>query len=159
MKTVAIGCDHGGFELKEQLKSYLTELGYVYIDFGCFDKNSVDYPDIAFLVAETVAENDDYTGIMIDGVGIGSTMVANKVPGVRCALCWDLSSTINSREHNNANMLAIGGQFIGIGLAKQMVKVWLETPFAGGRHDKRVTKIMEIESRFIKRFRQVTLCT
>jgi ribose 5-phosphate isomerase B len=153
MKTVVMGSDHGGYELKEDLKAYLTELGYPYIDFGCFDKNSVDYPDIAFLVAEAIAENDNYVGIMIDGAGIGSTMVGNKVPGVRCALCWDLSSAINSREHNNANMLAIGGQFIGKGLARQMVKVWLQTPFAGGRHDKRVTKIMEIESRFNKRFR------
>lgn len=153
MKTVVIGSDHGGFELKEVIKFYLTELGYVYIDFGCFDTNSVDYPDIAFLVAESVAQNDDYVGIMIDGVGIGSTMVANKVPGIRCSLCWDLSSVVNSREHNNANMLAIGGQSMGKGWAKQIVKSWLETPFAGGRHEKRVTKIMEIESRFIKRYR------
>jgi len=153
MRTVVIGSDHGGFELKEDLKAYLTELGYTLLDLGCYDKNPVDYPDVAFLVAETTATHDDYVGLMIDGVGIGTTMTANKVPGIRCALCWDLSSIINSRDHNNANMLAIGGQVIGKGLARQMVKTWLETPFSGGRHEKRVTKIMEIESRFNKRYR------
>ncbi|MGG1397185.1 ribose 5-phosphate isomerase B [Bacillus salipaludis] len=151
MKKVAIGCDHGGYELKESLKKYLTELGYEYLDFGCHAKESVDYPDIAFLVGETVATNTDYVGIMIDGVGIGSGMVLNKIPGIRAGVCWDLSSVINSREHNNANVLSIGGQFIGEGLAKQLVKAWLETDFAGGRHDRRVTKIMEIESRFLHR--------
>jgi len=156
MKTVVLGCDHGGLELKNTIKQYLSELGYGCIDLGCFDENPVDYPDIAFLVAESVAQHNDYVGIMIYGVGIGSTMTANKVPGVRCALCWDIGSVINSREHNDANMLAIGGQSLGKGWAKQMVKTWLETPFAGGRHDKRVTKIMEIESRFNKRYRQVT---
>ncbi|WP_096156248.1 MULTISPECIES: RpiB/LacA/LacB family sugar-phosphate isomerase [Bacillus] len=151
MKKIAIGSDHGGYELKETLKKHLTELGYEYLDFGCKDKNAVDYPDIAFLVGECVATNPDYVGVMIDGVGVGSGMVLNKIPGVRAAVCWDLSSTINSREHNNANVLSIGGQFIGEGLAKQLVKTWLETDYAGGRHDRRVTKIMEIESRFIKR--------
>lgn len=151
MKKVAIGCDHGGYELKESLKKYLTELGYEYLDFGCHAKESVDYPDIAFLVGETVATNTDYVGIMIDGVGIGSGMVLNKIPGIRAGVCWDLSSVINSREHNNANVLSIGGQFIGEGLAKQLVKAWMETDFAGGRHDRRVTKIMEIESRFLHR--------
>jgi ribose 5-phosphate isomerase B len=151
MKKVAIGCDHGGYVLKETLKKYLTELGYEYLDFGCKANESVDYPDIAFLVGETVATNEDYAGIMIDGVGVGSGMCLNKIPGVRGAVCWDLSSVINSREHNNANVLSIGGQFIGEGLAKQLVKTWLETDFAGGRHDRRVTKIMEIESRFLGR--------
>lgn len=150
-KKVAIGSDHGGFELKEKIKAQLTKLGYEYVDFGCYSLEAVDYPDIAFLVGECVATNPDYVGIMIDGVGVGTGMVANKIPGVRCAVCWDLSSIINSREHNNANMLSIGGQFLGVGLAQQMVQKWLETDFAGGRHDRRVTKIMEIESRFIKR--------
>jgi ribose 5-phosphate isomerase B len=151
MKKVAIGSDHGGFALKEKVKAYLTELGYQYVDFGCHQGESVDYPDVAFLVGETVATNDEYVGIMIDGVGIGSGMALNKIPGVRCGVCWDLSSVINSKEHNNANVLSIGGQHLGEGLAKQLVKTWLETEFAGGRHDRRVTKIMEIESRFIKR--------
>lgn len=151
MKKVAIGSDHGGFALKEKIKAHLTELGYEYLDFGSYSPDAVDYPDIAFLVGECVATNPDYVGIMIDGAGIGSSMVANKIPGVRCAVCWDLSSTVNSREHNDANMLAIGGQLLGEGLAKQMVTTWLATDFAGGRHDRRVTKIMEVESRFIKR--------
>lgn len=151
MKKIAIGSDHGGFELKEKLKEELSSLGYEFIDFGCHDGESVDYPDVAFLVGECVAANDAYLGIMIDGVGIGSGMAANKIPGVRCAVCWDLTSVINSREHNNANMLSIGGQTLGPGLASQMVKTWLETDFSGGRHDRRVTKIMEIESRFLGR--------
>jgi ribose 5-phosphate isomerase B len=151
MKKVAIGSDHGGFDLKEKIKKQLSELGYQYLDFGCHSKDAVDYPDIAFLVGECVATHEDYVGIMIDGAGIGSGMVLNKIPGVRCGVTWDLSSTINSREHNNANVLSIGGQMLGDGLALQMVKTWLETPYAGGRHDRRVTKIMEIESRFIKR--------
>ncbi|MFD1040145.1 ribose 5-phosphate isomerase B [Virgibacillus byunsanensis] len=151
MKKIAIGSDHGGFELKESVKKELTALGYEYIDFGCHHKESVDYPDIAFLVGECVATNDNYLGIIIDGVGIGSAMTANKIPGVRCAVCWDLSSTMNSRDHNNANVISIGGQTIGPGLAVQMIKKWLETEFSGGRHERRVTKIMEIESRFIKR--------
>lgn len=148
---VAIGSDHGGFELKEKIKKQLTGLGYPYLDFGCLTPESVDYPDVAFLVGECVATHDDYVGIMIDGAGIGSGMVLNKIPGVRAAVCWDISSVINSREHNNANVLSIGGQMLGNGLALQMVQTWLETPFAGGRHDRRVTKIMEVESRFIKR--------
>lgn len=151
MRKVAIGSDHGGFVLKETLKAYLTELGYEYLDFGCHNKNSVDYPDIAFLVGECVATNKGYVGIMIDGVGVGSGMALNKIPGVRCGVCWDISSAYNSREHNNANVLSIGGQLIGEGLAKQIVKTWLETDYEGGRHDRRVTKIMEIESRFTKR--------
>ncbi|TMW71282.1 ribose 5-phosphate isomerase B [Alteribacter natronophilus] len=150
-KKVAIASDHGGFELKETIKKQLTELGYEYLDFGCHNGESVDYPDVAFLVGECVATHDDYMGIIIDGAGIGSGMTANKIPGVRCAVCWDLSSVINSRDHNNANVLSIGGQSLGAGLAKQMVQTWLETEFSGGRHDRRVTKIMEIESRFIKR--------
>jgi ribose 5-phosphate isomerase B len=152
MKKVAIGSDHGGFELKEKVKHKLTELGYEVVDFGCKNLEAVDYPDIAFLVGECVATNDEYLGIMIDGAGIGSGMVINKIPGARCAVCWDMSSIINSKEHNNANVLSIGGQMIGTGLALQMVQTWLNTDYAGGRHERRVTKIMEIESRFIKRY-------
>jgi len=151
-KTVVMGSDHGGYELKEDLKAYIAELGYPILDFGCYDTRPVDYPDIAYLVAESVSENEEFVGLMIDGAGIGSTITANKVPGIRCALCWDLSSVVNSRDHNNANMLAIGGQSLGKGLARQMVKTWLSTPYSGGRHEKRVTKIMEIESRFLKKW-------
>ncbi|MCD8510746.1 MAG: RpiB/LacA/LacB family sugar-phosphate isomerase [Bacillus sp. (in: Bacteria)] len=151
MKKIAIASDHGGYDLKELVKKELTKLGYEYVDFGCHNGESVDYPDVAFLVGECVATNDDYLGIIIDGVGIGSGMTANKIPGVRCAVCWDMTSVINSRDHNNANVLSIGGQVLGPGLGVQMVKKWLETDFSGGRHDRRVTKIMEIESRFIKR--------
>jgi ribose 5-phosphate isomerase B len=151
MKNIAIGSDHGGYDLKEKVKKQLTAWGYQYVDFGCHNKESVDYPDIAFLVGECVATHDDYVGIMIDGAGIGSGMTLNKIPGVRAAVCWDLSSVKNSKEHNNANVLSIGGQMLGDNLAFQMVKTWLETDYEGGRHDRRVTKMMEIESRFIKR--------
>lgn len=151
--TVIIGSDHGGFELKEDLKSYLVELGYRFIDFGCHDLNAVDYPDVAVMVAEAVSENEDYVGIMIDGLGIGSAMVANKVAGIRCAICWDVTTAVSSRGHNDANMLSIGGQVLGKGIARQIVKTWLSTPFSGGRHDKRVTKIMEVESRYSMRYR------
>ncbi|CAM3950962.1 ribose 5-phosphate isomerase B [Alkalicoccus chagannorensis] len=151
MTKVAIGSDHGGYALKEKVKEQLSKLGFDYIDYGCHNGESVDYPDIAFLVAESVAINEDYVGIMIDGAGIGSGMTANKVPGVRCAVCWDITSVVNSRDHNNANMLSIGGQQLGDGLALSMVETWLSTPYSGGRHDRRVTKIMEIESRFLGR--------
>lgn len=153
IKDVFIGCDHGGFALKEDIMKFLSQMGYDYVDFGCYDSHPVDYPDIASLVAEAVAEQENSVGILIDGAGIGSAMVANKVPGIRCALCWDISSAVNSREHNNSNIIAIGGQFIGVGLARQIVKTWLETPFSGGRHERRVTKIMEVESRYSKRYR------
>src|SRR5690625_4897482 len=130
MNKVAIGSDHGGFALKEMIKEELTALGYENVDYGCHEGESADYPDVAFHIGESVAANEDYVGIMIDGVGIGSGMAANKIPGVRCAVCWDLSSVINSRDHNNGNMLSIGGQTLGPGLAIQMVKKWLETDFS-----------------------------
>jgi len=151
MKKIIIGSDHGGYKLKEHLKKELVSFGYEYVDFGCKKEESTDYPDIAFLVAESVATNENYVGIVIDGMGVGSAMTANKVPGVRCAVCWDITSIINSKSHNNANMLSIGGQSIGFGLAWEMTEKWLNTEFSGGRHDRRVTKIMEIESRFLKR--------
>jgi len=150
-RTVALGADHGGYALKEELKSYLAELGWEVADCGCHSTDPVDYPDYAYAVAQLVAEGRAARGIVVDGAGIGSCMAANKVPGVRAALCYDLSTTINSREHNDANVLTLGAGLIGLNLAKQIVKTWLETPFAGGRHQRRVNKIMEIESRFLKK--------
>ncbi|MBI3732244.1 MAG: ribose 5-phosphate isomerase B [Chloroflexi bacterium] len=149
--TVAIGSDHGGFALKEALKGYLVELGFKPIDVGTNNSSeAVDYPDFAFSVASLVAEAKTWRGIMIDGAGIGSCMAANKVPGVRASLCYDLSSASNAREHNDANVLTLGGQLIGSNLARQIVKTWLTTPFGGGRHARRVNKIGEVEQRFIK---------
>ena len=149
-QTVAIGTDHGGYELKEMLKSYLGELGYGVVDCGTDSTNSVDYPDFAFAVAQLVAQGRAWRGIVVDGAGIGSCMVANKVPGVRAGLCYDQATAANSREHNNANVLTLGAGLIGPNLARQIVKTWLETPFGGGRHARRVDKIMEIERRFLK---------
>ena len=149
-QTVALGADHGGYALKEQLKPYLAKLGWQVIDCGCDSTASVDYPDFAFAVARLVAEGRAACGIMIDGAGIGSCMAANKVPGVRAAMCYDQATASNSREHNHANVLTLGAGLIGPTLAQQIVKTWLETPFGPDRHAKRVEKIMQIERRFSK---------
>jgi ribose 5-phosphate isomerase B len=132
------------------LKDYLTELGYGVVDCGTDSTNSVDYPDFAFAVAQLVAQGRAWRGIVVDGAGIGSCMAANKVPGVRAGLCYDQATAANSREHNDANVLTLGAGLIGANLARQIVKTWLETPFGGGRHARRVDKIMEIERRFLK---------
>ena len=145
---VAIASDHGGYRMKNILKQYLaTELGIEVIDdFGPYDSNSVDYPDFAVMIARSVANGSYDIGIMLDGVGIGSTMAANKIPGVRCANCWDHFTANNAREHNHANMLCIGAQIIGDSLAKSIVKKFIETEPASGRHAARVSKIKALES-------------
>jgi ribose 5-phosphate isomerase B len=144
-KIVAIGADHGGFALKESLKNTLEEDGYQVIDCGPQSTDSVDYPDFARVVAESVTSGKAWRGIMIDGAGIGSCMAANKVPGARAAMCYDHATASNAREHNNANILTLGAGLIGLNLAKQIVKTFLTTEFGGGRHARRVDKIMEIE--------------
>jgi len=149
-RVVAIGADHGGYELKEMLKGYLGELGYGVVDCGTDSTASVDYPDFGFAVAQLVAQGRAWRGIVVDGAGIGSCMVANKVPGVRASLCYDQATASNSREHNDANVLTLGAGLVGPHLARQIVKTWIETPFGGGRHARRVDKIMEIERRFTK---------
>jgi ribose 5-phosphate isomerase B len=150
-QAVAIGADHGGYRLKESLKGYLGELGQAVIDCGTAGTDPVDYPDFALAVAELVAQGRAWRGIVIDGAGIGSCITANKVPGVRAAMCYDQSTAINSREHNDANVLTLGAGLIGENLARQIVKVWIETPFGGGRHARRVDKIKETERRFARR--------
>jgi ribose 5-phosphate isomerase B len=147
---VAIGSDHGGFALKESLRKYLQGLGYQVHDCGASGTESVDYPDYAYAVASMVASGEAWRGIIIDGAGIGSCMAANKVPGVLAAMCYDQATAVNSREHNDANVLTLGAGMIGQGLAQQIAKVWLETEAAGGRHAKRVGKIKAIERRFTK---------
>lgn len=149
--TVAVGSDHGGFAMKEDLRQFLTERGQAVIDCGAPSDAPVDYPDYALAVAELVASGRAEKGILIDGAGIGSSMAANKVPGVRAALCYDLATAVNSREHNDANVLTLGAGLIGASLARQIVGVWLETRFAGGRHARRVDKIKDIERRFSRR--------
>lgn len=142
---IAIGSDHSGFELKEKLKFYLKEKGYSVFDSGTFSAEPVDYPAIAFNVAKLVSEGTYKKGIIIDGAGIGSAMAANKVDGVRAALCYDVSSARNSREHNDANVLTLGAGLIGLSLAKQIVDIWLTTECTVDRHLRRVKMIEEIE--------------
>jgi ribose 5-phosphate isomerase B len=149
-KTVAIGTDHGGVDLKEILKTELIELGYAIIDCGTNSTESVDYPDIALAVSILVADGSAWRGVVIDGAGIGSCMSANKVPGIRAAMCYDYATAVNSREHNDANVLTLGAGLIGVNLAKQILKTWLATEFAGGRHTKRVEKIISIEKSYAK---------
>lgn len=143
--TIAIGSDHGGFHLKETIKARLAELNVEFHDFGTYTTESVDYPDIAKEVGEAVAAGDYEQGILICGTGIGISIAANKVKGVRAALCGDVYSAQMSREHNNANILAMGERVIGPGLALMILDTWLKTPFAGGRHERRVGKISDIE--------------
>ena len=150
VKIVAIGSDHGGFTMKESLIADLESLGYQTVDCGTYNQEACDYPDFALSVALKISKGEAWRGIMIDGAGIGSCMVANKVPGVRAAMSYDLSSAMNSREHNDANLLTLGAGLIGANLAKQIVKTWLDTPFGGGRHAKRVDKIMAVERKFLK---------
>jgi RpiB/LacA/LacB family sugar-phosphate isomerase len=147
-RTVAIGADHGGFPMKERIAFKLKEAGWEVTDCGTDSHESVDYPDFAHAVAQKVADGESRWGIVIDGAGIGSAMVANKVPGVRAATCYDISSARNSREHNHANVLSLGAGLIGDSLAWQIVEEWLGTEWGGGRHARRVAKIDEIESQY-----------
>ncbi len=149
-KIVAIGSDHGGFEMKEALKAYLQDLRYQMIDCGTNGKDAVDYPDFALAVAKLVSQGKAWRGIVIDGAGIGSCMAANKVPGIRAALCYDYATAVNSREHNDANVLTLGAGLIGLNLARQITSTWLATAFLAGRHTRRVDKIVAIERQFMK---------
>lgn len=142
---IAIASDHGGFALKEDLKGFLAELGHQVADLGPADEQAVDYPDFAVQAAVAVAAGLVERAVMIDGAGIGSCMVANKVPGCRAAMCYDLSTASNAREHNDANLLTLGGGLIGRNLARQIAKTFLETDFAGGRHARRVDKIKALD--------------
>jgi ribose 5-phosphate isomerase B len=146
--AIAIGADHGGYALKERLAFRLGEQGHEVIDCGTHSSDAVDYPDFAHAVAREVADGRAAWGIVVDGAGIGSAMVANKVPGVRAALCYDVSSARNSREHNHANVLTLGASLIGEGLAWQIVEAWLATPWGEGRHARRVGLIDDIEQRY-----------
>jgi ribose 5-phosphate isomerase B len=143
---VAIGSDHGGFALKEKVKKYLSdELNINYMDVGTFNNNRCDYPDYAFLVAHAVSTKKCDLGIMIDGAGIGSSIMANKVPGVLAACANEFYTARNSRHHNGANVLTMGSFVIGEGVAKEIVKTFLTTKFEGERNLKRVSRILEIE--------------
>jgi len=147
-KTVAIGADHGGFQLKEALKPVLAGLGLEVRDVGVYEEKPADYPDLALKVAELVASGAAARGIVIDGAGIGSCMAANKVPGIRAALCYDKASARNSREHNDSNVLTLGARLLTETQAEEVLRTWIATRFAGGRHQARVDKIMAIERKF-----------
>ena len=144
-KPIAIGADHAAYHLKEDLKLFLKELGYECVDVGVHSADSADYPDIAVLVARAVAGRQAARGIMLCGTGIGSAIVANKIPGIRAALCHDTFSARHARMHNDANVLTMGARVIGTGLAREIVREWLSATFEGGRHARRVDKIARLE--------------
>lgn len=143
---IAIGCDHNGFNLKQWIISLLTETGNSYEDFGCYDSGSVDYPDIGRAVAESVAQGRFDHGILICATGIGMCMTANKVRGVRAALCHDTFSARRAREHNDANILCLGGSVVGQGVVREIVTTYLNSQFVGGRHARRLEKIQAMET-------------
>ncbi len=149
-RRIALGADHGGFEMKEELKRLLADLGHEYQDFGCHSTEAVDYPDFAHLVARAVAGGTCALGIMIDGAGIGSCMAANKVPGVRAAMCYDEATARNSREHNGANVLTLGGKLISVEQMKKIVAAWLATELTEDRHKRRVAKIDAIGEEYCR---------
>ncbi len=142
---VAIASDHRGFAAKQQIKSILTQLGHEYLDFGATDSNPIDYPDTAYLAATTVAKKQADRGILICATGLGMSIVANKIKGIRAVLCHDELSAQISRDHNDANVLCVSGDQINEVLLRKIVEVWLNTDFAGGRHERRVRKITAIE--------------
>ncbi len=149
-RVIAIGSDHGGFEAKEKLKKLLDELGFKHRDFGTFSEEAVDYPDFAHAVARAVADSGCDLGIIVDGAGIGSCMTANKVPGVRAAMCYDAATARNSREHNYANVLTLGGRMLSSEQLREVVQTWLATPEGEARHGKRVAKIMAVERQYLR---------
>ena len=145
MDLIAIASDHGGFSLKVDIVSFLNELGYEVNDMGPKNQNSVDYPDYGIRIAQAVTTNSDSRGIVICGTGIGMSIVVNRFPGIRGTLCSDLYTAKLCREHNDSNILIMGGRVVGHGLAREIVKVWLSTPFDGGRHQKRLDKIKQFD--------------
>ena len=147
-KTIALGADHGGYRLKEALKPVLESLGLEVRDVGVHAEQTADYPDLALAVAELVASGTASRGILIDGAGIGSSIAANKVPGIRAALCYDKASARNSREHNDSNVLTLGARLLTETQAEEVLRTWIGTPFAGGRHQARIQKILDIEQRY-----------
>ena len=147
VSTIALGADHAGFQVKEALKAWLIEQGYEVVDYGTHSPESVDYPDYAAQVAEAVADQKVERGVLVCGTGIGMAITANKVAGVRAALCSDLYTARASREHNDANVLALGGRLMGPEMALDILRMWLATDFAGGRHRRRVDKIADLERR------------
>ena len=145
MRKISIASDHGGFDLKKDISLFLDHLGYEVNDLGPNNSNSVDYPDYGISLATHISNNIDTCGIVICGTGIGMSIVVNRFPGIRGALCSDIYTAKLSREHNDSNLLVMGGRVLGVGLAREIVQVWLSTPFEGGRHKKRLDKITQFE--------------
>jgi ribose 5-phosphate isomerase B len=148
-RMIAVGADHGGFKMKEELKTLLTALGHQVHDFGTNSEEPVDYPDLAYAVARSVAEGTSDLGIVIDGAGVGSAMTANKVPGVRAAACYSVEVARNSREHNGANVLSLGSKTITSAQMREIVQAWLATDLTEERHRKRVAKIQAVEKQYL----------
>lgn len=146
LMKVAVACDHGGVNMKAEIKDLLEKLEIEYEDFGCDCTSSVDYPDYAGPVARKVASGEFDRGILICGTGIGMSIAANKVKGIRCALVHDTFSAKATREHNDSNVITMGARVIGPGLARDIVQIWLEAKFEGGRHATRVDKVMDLEN-------------
>jgi len=144
-RRVAFGSDHGGFAMKEDLRRFVEAKGFEVVDCGTRGPDSVDYPDYAAAVARRVRDGDCQAGVVVDAMGIGSAIAANKVPGVRCALCHDVATARNSREHNDANVLSLGAKVVSRALARRIVAVWLATSCTEERHLRRVRKIVELE--------------
>ena len=147
-KIVAVGADHGGYPMKEELKKLLAELGHRVHDFGTDSTDAVDYPDFAHAVARAVSEGEADLGIVIDGAGVGSCMTANKVPGVRAAACYSVKVAVNSREHNDANVLTLGSGTINTQEMREIVRAWLSTEITEDRHKRRVAKIEAVERQY-----------
>ena len=143
---IALGCDHGGYALKEQIKTWLAEMGHEAEDFGCYNLDSCDYPDFGAAAARAVAEGKCDRGIVICTTGIGISIAANKIKGIRCAHCADCLQAEMTRKHNDANMMAIGAGFTGKNMTERMVAAFLTTEFEGGRHQRRVDKITALEN-------------
>ncbi|MFH1783360.1 MAG: ribose 5-phosphate isomerase B [bacterium] len=148
---IAIGSDHAGLVLKGALKGYMKRLGYRVTDFGTFSEESCDYPDYAVRVAKAVADKTFQRGVLICNTGIGMAIAANKVSGVRAALCWDMQTARSASSHNKANVLCLSQKLTSLDKAKKMLKVWIDTPFSGGRHLRRVKKISSIEKKYLEK--------
>ena len=144
---ITIGSDHGAVELKESVKKVLNDLKIDFDDVGTFGADAVDYPDIAEKVCADVVSGKSERGIVLCGTGIGISIAANKISGIRCALCNDVYSAKKSREHNDANVLAMGGRVLGFGLAEEIVRAWFSAEFEGGRHERRINKISALEKK------------
>jgi ribose 5-phosphate isomerase B len=149
-KAVAFGADHGGYQLKQILLRHAESLGYAVVDLGTSSEEACDYTDFAYAVARAVSSGEAWRGVIVDGVGIGSSIVANKIPGIRAACCHSEFVAKSSREHNDANVLTLGSRVTGTEVCKEILRIWLESPFGGGRHKGRVDKITDIEHRYLK---------